>query len=262
VVGGFGYRKQVSRRLSALDTSNAGNLLHTPVIAYEDHRSAVFRVSPAPASLKNGKNVELNGVGNEETLPPGQGLEKTLTTRRQKIPRPPNAFILYRQHYHPFVKAANPEFHNNDISVLLGKQWKAESPQKKAEYKALAEEKKRKHAEEFPNYQYAPRKPSEKKRRSQRRHLSEVHDNGFISSENFRDLPAQPAQHYGPQYDGNSHMSVFTDPGPVNVSSDTAGFNNAMSISHHLTFGQISEMSTWSPYEYDPEHGGYANYMP
>jgi HMG (high mobility group) box len=32
-----------------------------------------------------------------------------------KIPRPPNAFILYRQEHHPFIKAANPEFHNNDI---------------------------------------------------------------------------------------------------------------------------------------------------
>jgi hypothetical protein len=32
-----------------------------------------------------------------------------------KIPRPPNAFILYRQEHHPVIKAANPEFHNNDI---------------------------------------------------------------------------------------------------------------------------------------------------
>lgn len=33
----------------------------------------------------------------------------------EKIPRPPNAFILYRQHHHPLIKAAHPEYHNNDI---------------------------------------------------------------------------------------------------------------------------------------------------
>ncbi len=41
---------------------------------------------------------------------PGKDKEKLA-----KIPRPPNAFILYRQQYHPLVKAENPEFHNNDI---------------------------------------------------------------------------------------------------------------------------------------------------
>lgn len=36
-----------------------------------------------------------------------------------KIKRPPNAFILYRQHHHPMVKAANPELHNNQICMVL-----------------------------------------------------------------------------------------------------------------------------------------------
>lgn len=34
-----------------------------------------------------------------------------------KIPRPPNAFILYRQHHRPMVKEAHPDFHNNDICM-------------------------------------------------------------------------------------------------------------------------------------------------
>jgi hypothetical protein len=36
-----------------------------------------------------------------------------------KVPRPPNAFILYRQHHHPKVKEAYPDFSNNDICKLL-----------------------------------------------------------------------------------------------------------------------------------------------
>lgn len=102
--------------------------------------------------------------------------------KKAKIPRPPNAFILYRQHYHPIIKEAHPEFHNNDIcmislslsivdkmlmilAVTLGKQWNNEPEHVKAHFKALANEAKRKHAEDYPDYQYSPRKPSEKKRR-------------------------------------------------------------------------------------------------
>jgi hypothetical protein len=56
----------------------------------------------------------------------------------------------------------------------LGKKWKAESAETKAHWKALAEEIKREHAAKHPNYQYAPRKPSEKKRRSTARRNTET----------------------------------------------------------------------------------------
>lgn len=34
---------------------------------------------------------------------------------KSKVPRPPNAWILYRQHNHAAVKAAHPGIVNNDI---------------------------------------------------------------------------------------------------------------------------------------------------
>jgi hypothetical protein len=34
---------------------------------------------------------------------------------KQKVPRPPNAFIIYRGEWHSTVVAANPGSHNNDI---------------------------------------------------------------------------------------------------------------------------------------------------
>jgi hypothetical protein len=34
---------------------------------------------------------------------------------KQKVPRPPNAFILYRKDWHPIVVAAHPGVHNNAI---------------------------------------------------------------------------------------------------------------------------------------------------
>jgi hypothetical protein len=123
----------------------------------------------------------------------------------KKVPRPANAFILYRQHHHPLVKAAHPEYHNNDIckflyrfticflvgcmadrsAVLLGKRWKAESTEAKAHWKAKAEQIKREHALKHPDYQYAPRKPSEKKRRSAARRNSQataVHQGGSAAA--------------------------------------------------------------------------------
>ncbi|RMJ24148.1 mating type [Aspergillus sp. HF37] len=57
----------------------------------------------------------------------------------------------------------------SDISIILGKQWKDEPDDIKAQYKAQAEELKRQHARDHPDYQYTPRKPSEKKRRASSR---------------------------------------------------------------------------------------------
>jgi hypothetical protein len=88
-----------------------------------------------------------------------------LLAKKTKIPRPPNAFILYRKKHHPLVAAENPNIANNDISVILGRQWKNEPDRIKREYKSLAEKIKRQHALDNSGYHYAPRKPSEKKRR-------------------------------------------------------------------------------------------------
>lgn len=52
---------------------------------------------------------------------------------------------------------------------MLGKQWKSESDEVRAHYKALADEQKQKHAEEHPDYQYTPRRPCERKRRASSR---------------------------------------------------------------------------------------------
>jgi hypothetical protein len=113
--------------------------------------------------------------------------------KQAKVPRPPNAFILYRQEHHPIIKAENPEFHNNDIcksyldlkpspvadqatARALGRQWKAESPSVREKYKLKALERKAEHLKRHPHYQYAPRKPGEKKRRASRKPAPVVAD--------------------------------------------------------------------------------------
>ncbi|KAF2105066.1 mating-type protein MAT1-2, partial [Rhizodiscina lignyota] len=74
-----------------------------------------------------------------------------------KVPRPPNAFILYRQKHHPDLKKANPHLHNNEISVILGRQWQNESETVKESWKAKAMEVKTEHLARHPGYHYQPR---------------------------------------------------------------------------------------------------------
>ncbi len=39
--------------------------------------------------------------------------------KKSKLPRSPNAFILYRQRHHPLVKAEHPKLHNTQICKFL-----------------------------------------------------------------------------------------------------------------------------------------------
>ena len=101
---------------------------------------------------------------------------------KSKIPRPPNAFIIYRKKHHGAIVAQNPGVHNNKIckylviycienrvnafsAVIIGGMWNRESAAVRADYKAQAERMKKEHLRKYPGYQYQPRKPSEKKRR-------------------------------------------------------------------------------------------------
>lgn len=123
-----------------------------------------------------------------------------MIAKKSKLPRPPNAFILYRQHHHPIVKGAHPDLHNNQIckslsskrflvlicpaAIILGKQWRSEDTTIKAKYKRQADDLKKRHMEEHPHYQYQPRKPSEKKRRMTRRKAEALsnHDDSLGSA--------------------------------------------------------------------------------
>ncbi|RDA93795.1 hypothetical protein CP533_6354 [Ophiocordyceps camponoti-saundersi (nom. inval.)] len=81
-----------------------------------------------------------------------------LCTPAPKIPRPRNAFILYRQHHQAQVTADNPKLSNPDISKIIGDKWKKESDGVKQNWKRLAEEEKQRHQNQYPNYRYQPRR--------------------------------------------------------------------------------------------------------
>jgi hypothetical protein len=63
--------------------------------------------------------IEQTEVLQEEAAKAGEKKSNKKDEKKAKIPRPPNAFILYRQHYHPIIKDASPGIHNNVICMYL-----------------------------------------------------------------------------------------------------------------------------------------------
>jgi hypothetical protein len=113
--------------------------------------------------------------------------------KKVKIPRPPNAFILFRMDKQPSIvqehmvgecshkptcapaKTAGSTakvcanrvitINNNQVSKIIGKMWQSASPDVKRTYRLKAEEAKREHKEKYPDYKYSPKKPADKKKR-------------------------------------------------------------------------------------------------
>ncbi|CAE6446331.1 unnamed protein product [Rhizoctonia solani] len=80
-------------------------------------------------------------------------------SRRQPpghIPRPRNAFILYRSWYVRQGFLSDVENDHREISRIVGKIWKQMSPEEQAPWRAMAEEEKAEHARMYPNYKYSP----------------------------------------------------------------------------------------------------------
>ncbi|QLL31362.1 hypothetical protein HG536_0B02250 [Torulaspora globosa] len=88
---------------------------------------------------------------------------------KEKIPRPRNAFILFRQHNHKLLidewTTKGLEIpHNSKISKLLGVKWKELSNEEKVHWKELAEKEKTDHEKKYPDYRYKPVRKQRKKK--------------------------------------------------------------------------------------------------
>ncbi|CAJ0914132.1 1519_t:CDS:2, partial [Entrophospora sp. SA101] len=78
--------------------------------------------------------------------------------KKPYIPRPPNSFILYRQHHHPLILNKNPGINNSEISRIIADHWRRLSDKEKDEWKRKAEEAKERHMKAWPDYKYQPRR--------------------------------------------------------------------------------------------------------
>lgn len=82
------------------------------------------------------------------------------------IPRPRNAFILFRQHFHYELFPKNESMlstlgsfkTNSEISREIGQRWRGLPPKEKQYWHDLAQQEKERHRLMYPDYKYIPRK--------------------------------------------------------------------------------------------------------
>ncbi|KAF8074522.1 hypothetical protein FPV67DRAFT_1619050 [Lyophyllum atratum] len=82
-----------------------------------------------------------------------------------RIPRPPNSFILYRSEMGPRLPPPSPPgtFRTQaEISRIIGTLWRNEDPAVRAEFERRAALKKMEHEVMHPDYRYKPRSKAEK----------------------------------------------------------------------------------------------------
>lgn len=88
----------------------------------------------------------------------------TCKSNANRIPRPRNAFILFRQKYHQTVLDEGSVIRTNpEVSRELGRRWRALSNEERDHWNQLAEEEKTNHAKKYPGYRYTPRRNGKNK---------------------------------------------------------------------------------------------------
>lgn len=95
----------------------------------------------------------------------------------KKVPRPRNAFILFRQHYHKIIFKEQSEILmknkenpmndgvsvdsfklNSTVSKAIGLKWKNLSEEERSHWTGLAEKEKIEHSLKYPDYKYVPKR--------------------------------------------------------------------------------------------------------
>lgn len=94
----------------------------------------------------------------------------------EKIPRPRNAFILFRQHHHKLLidewTVQGVEIpHNSKISKILGIKWKALAGDEKVYWEEMARKEKSDHEKKYPDYRYKPIRKHKKKQQQLQQQL-------------------------------------------------------------------------------------------
>ncbi|KAI0367500.1 hypothetical protein BV20DRAFT_556496 [Pilatotrama ljubarskyi] len=106
--------------------------------------------------------------------------KKQTTSRRAAkspghIPRPRNAFMIFRSARCAELKQSRVEHDHRIISKILGKMWADLDQAQKDHFNALAAEEKRLHALKYPDYRFSPQQRTEKpkKRKVKRNGLTD-----------------------------------------------------------------------------------------
>lgn len=118
--------------------------------------------------------------------------------------------------------------------MIIGKKWRAEPEEGKLHFKNLADEFKKKHAEEYPDYQYTPRKPSEKKRRAASR-ISPKNPKRTIALETPGSMTAPSSNVFTPQMYPGIQNGQLAGAGYIGYLDGLNSMVNAGGLTEELT---------------------------
>ncbi|KAI8367538.1 high mobility group box domain-containing protein [Radiomyces spectabilis] len=74
----------------------------------------------------------------------------------KRIPRPRNAFMLYRQAVHAKIVSNHAGLHNKDICKIAGEMWRTETEEFRRAFRRAADEERLLHSSKYPGYKYQP----------------------------------------------------------------------------------------------------------
>lgn len=131
----------------------------SPDMITQSHQSTT-NSTPA-SSFSSASGYQFNG----NQMNPNPSSEKCVCkSSANRIPRPRNAFILFRQKYHQSVLDEGSVIRTNpEVSRELGRRWRALLADDKDHWNNLAEEEKKNHAKKYPGYRYTPRRNGKNK---------------------------------------------------------------------------------------------------
>ncbi|KAJ7153016.1 hypothetical protein C8R46DRAFT_480069 [Mycena filopes] len=126
--------------------------------------------SPSPSDSSISSSSPPSDTGSPRTIIPSEDLPlptaprpfstKKSHARKQPlghIPRPRNAFILFRCDYGRQNPRKGKDRDQNDLSRVVGTMWRNMTVEQRAPWVFMADEEKRKHAALYPGYKYIPR---------------------------------------------------------------------------------------------------------
>lgn len=186
--------------------------------------------------------------------PPGRVRLATMSTPEPHIPRPLNAFFIYRRDVNKKMKATSKQSHQQaDVSKAVAAQWQEEPPEVRMEYQQLAKEAQEEHQRMYPNYRYNPgqkknkhvarRAPTKKEHIAGRSAAAPQIPTPTLSRPH-RDSPRSP-QMWTPKQSSQFHDMVRPSfpqlPSPSSSSSASSGRSNFALRTQSSSFSSGSE---------------------
>ncbi|KAI8627158.1 high mobility group box domain-containing protein [Xylariaceae sp. FL1651] len=128
-------------------------------------------------------------------MPTSSESPKEAPADEERVKRPPNAWILYRQYHHPHVTARYPGIHNSQVSKIISSQWQAMTDHDKKPWyqraRARAEEHKRLH----PDWKYHPSQEKSKRRQFHNHQIQQAQASQAVQyQEHPLGVPGQSAE--------------------------------------------------------------------